>query len=478
LIPRFKSILGRIIWLQIITLSMAAIALPLAAYLLLDSTAVNFENQTLSAHARTIADYLQAQPNGSWTLDLPQDLRTFYARGFEGLRYTIFDSNGRVLFSSTATKPPLPELSALTNSPVYFQRSNAGSAYFAGNFPFQRDERTIWVQVTQNLEHPDVIIDDIVGDFLRRVGWFTIPIVVVLLIVDIFVVRRALRPVITASEMARALHPTRLDVRLPEENVPSEVLPLIEAINHALTGLEHAFRVQRNFTADAAHELRTPLSVLRIRLESLGDQTGAAALRNDVDAMTHTVNQLLEIAELESTVIGQDERADLRQVSAEVVELLAPIALAQSREIALTGTEHSVWIRGNAPMLFLAIRNLVENAVRYTNAGSTVEVEVDPQGIVRVIDEGPGVPDEDRELIFHRFWRRDRTRSGGAGLGLSIVSSVASAHSGSVSVADRPGGGAVFCLDLSRSLKSPDAIDSRETGGVAPPTVVKADDCL
>jgi signal transduction histidine kinase len=109
-----------------------------------------------------------------------------------------------------------------------------------------------------------------------------------------------------------------------------------------------------------------------------------------------------------------------------------------------------VWINGNAEMLSRAIRNLVENAINYSPPGKTVEIVVEDSGTVRVLDEGPGIKEDERELIFRRFWRRDRRRTEGAGLGLSIVQRIANAHAATISVENRPTGGAKFSLSFAR----------------------------
>lgn len=457
MIPRFKSILGRIIWLHLIVLGIAAIAVPAATYLLLESTAVGLENRTLHLHARTIAHYLKTRTDGSLTLDLPSDLRAYYAHSFDGFAYAILDTDGGVLFSSLSKVPSWLTSERRADAPVYFQFSNDQTSYLGASVLERYGSRLVWVQVIQNLEHPDVIFDDVVADFLRRVAWFTMPIILLVLVADFFVVRRVLRPVISASERARAIDPRRLELRLPTQNIPREILPLIETINQALTRLERGFRVQRDFTADAAHELRTPLSVLRMRIDRLADQDVAGPLRANVDTMTHVVNQLLDIAELEGMIVAPDDKADLHLICSEVADLMAPVILSQGKDVAITGCEKSVWVKGSSPMLFQAIRNLAENAAKYAPKGTAVELRIEQQGIVRVIDEGPGVPEDEQELIFQRFWRRDRTRTGGAGLGLAIVARVAEMHSGSIKIERRNGGGAVFSLDLTNCCIQPDS---------------------
>jgi signal transduction histidine kinase len=219
-------------------------------------------------------------------------------------------------------------------------------------------------------------------------------------------------------------------------------------VNQALDRLEAGFRIQREFTADAAHELRTPLTILRSRIDTLADRGISRALHKDIEGMARIVSQLLDIAELDTFSIDPQEKADLRTVCAEVAEFAAPLALAQGKNIALSGTEASVRVYGNPEMLSRAIRNLVENAINYSPPGTTVEIVVADDGVVRVLDEGPGIKTDERELIFQRFWRRDRRRTGSAGLGLSIVQRIADAHGATVSVENRPTGGASFSLSF------------------------------
>ena len=222
--------------------------------------------------------------------------------------------------------------------------------------------------------------------------------------------------------------------------------PLVSAVNKALDRLDQGFRLLREFTADAAHELRTPLSILRTRVETLDDPHVAKALHSDIEAMSRIVGQLLDIAELEAFTIDQTEVADLQAACAEVAEFIAPLALEQGREIALLGATAPVWIKGNAEMIKRAIRNLAENAIRHAPKHTVVEFVVEENGTVTVQDRGPGISDEERELIFQRFWRRDRNQHGSTGLGLSIVQRIAELHGATIDVQNRPRGGAKFSL--------------------------------
>jgi signal transduction histidine kinase len=459
MILRFKSILSRIVFLHILVIGFAAIVLSTAVYLLLSGTATGLQNQTLRDHEVIIAQYLTLSPEGQWDLELPSDLAALYAHSYNGFAFSVVDESGKVLFSSLADHASIFPSDSRGVVPTYFQSSYLHGAqdapvYYGGSIPERRDGHTAWIQIAQNLEHPDVIIDDIVARFFYRVGWIVIPILLLLFAVDVVIVRRAIRPILEASESARAIEPSRLGARLPTSNMPSEILPLIDAINNALDRLEKGFRIQRDFTADAAHELRTPLTLLRTRIDTLPDRKIAGELRSDIEGMSRLVNQLLEIAELEGFAVGPNERIDLQDIASGVVAFMAPLALAQNKNIALTGEEVPVWIRGNSDAVFQAIRNVVENAIRHTALETTVEVEIGKRGSVRILDRGSGIPEKDRELIFRRFWRRDRRRSGSTGLGLAIVSRIIEAHTGKIIVENRADGGAAVALNFILARKA------------------------
>nr|WP_167533181.1 ATP-binding protein [Bradyrhizobium cajani] len=417
---------------------MVAIFLPLVLFWLLNSEIDQLHRDAMRAQAEVLAERIVVQPDGSLTFNLPDSLKGLYSEAYGRYQYEIRDAEGHLLFTSRrkpgAAPPAPPRLSDTI--------SGAGVTRII-------DGRTMRIQVAEDLAHRDVIIDDIVSNFFRRVGWITIPTLLILLATDIIIFRRAIAPLWKASEEASNIGPARTDIRLPTEQIPREIMPLVTAVNQALDRLEDGFRVQRQFTADAAHQLRTPLTILRARIETLGDGAARQALHADIEAMSRIVAQLLEIAELDTLVLDPGETADLRAVCAEVVGSIAPFAIAQHKDIALKGADAPVLIHGNSEMLQRAIFNLAENAIKFTARDTSVEVEVGEVGSVRVRDRGPGIADAERELIFQRFWRRDRQRSDGAGLGLSIVRAVADDHAATVAVENLPGGGAEFTLRFS-----------------------------
>jgi signal transduction histidine kinase len=447
----FKSIFSRIIFLHVIAMVITAIFMPLVLYWFLKSAANDLQQQAMRDQADLLARHLVAGKEDQLRLDLPPALQDLYSQAYGRYAYAVLDASGHVLFSSLKDQAPVFPHDPRSSEVAFLQTRQGKAAISGASIATQVADRTVWVEVGEDLAHRDVIIDDIVAEFFKRVGWITLPILLLLLATDIAIFRRALRPLLKASEKAKEITPKRTDVRLSPQDIPSEILPLVQAVNQALDRLEAGFRVQREFTADAAHELRTPLTVLRSRIDAMLDRGTAKVLHKDIEGMARIVSQLLDIAELETYSIDPSEKADLRAICAELAEFAAPLALAQDKSIALSGTEKPVWINGNPEMLARAIRNLVENAINYSPSGTTVEIVVEDDGMVHVLDEGPGIKDDDRELIFRRFWRRDRRRAGGAGLGLSIVQRIADAHAAVVKVENRPTGGANFSLSFGRA---------------------------
>ena len=450
---RFKSIISRIVILHVIAIAITSILMSLALSWLLNLATDNIHNKAMEEQATSLAHHLVGQADGSLSLELPPDLQGLYSQPYGRYSYAVVTEHGNTLFSSlkdqAAIFPADPRAAA-----VQFLETQKGDATISGaSIRRVVGTKTVWIQAAEDLANRDVLIDDIVADFFKNVGWITLPILLVLLATDIAIFRRALLPLRQASEIAQHIGPARTDVRLPVDDIPSEVRPLVSAVNQALDRLDQGFRVQREFTADAAHELRTPLTILRTRVDTLEDQRIAIALHQDIEAMSRIVGQLLDIAELDAFMIDPLETADLRGVCAEVAEFIAPLALEQGREIALLGADTPMWVKGNAEMMKRAIRNLAENAIKHAPPDTVVEFVVEENGTVRVRDRGPGISDEERELIFRRFWRRDRSQQGSTGLGLSIVQRIVELHGATIAVENRASGGARFSIHFLAAVK-------------------------
>ncbi|HVX79671.1 MAG TPA: ATP-binding protein [Bradyrhizobium sp.] len=453
--PKLRSTASRIVVLHIIAVALTAVFMPLVLFWLLNRETDSLHQRAMEEQVQTIARVLSVSSDGQIVLAPTPALKAQFSEAYGRYFYTVLDPAGKVLFSSEQNGTPIFPLDGSVLPSEIHEVARGDRIILGVSVPENVSGHPVIIQVGEDLSHRDVLTDDIVANFFKRVGWITLPILLLLLTADIIIFRRAVRPLIRASQDAQNIGPMRTDIRIATENIPMEIRPLVEAVNQALDRLERGFRVQREFTADAAHELRTPLAILRARLETISDARLKHELHDDIDSMSRIINQLLEVAELEAVVIPQSEQTDLTAVGSEVVQAMAPLALRQNRSVALMAAPEPVWVRGNAEMIRRAIRNLVENALRHTPPSTTVEVNVGRDGSVLVSDEGLGVPVEERELIFQRFWRKDRRRSGGAGLGLAIVRRIVEAHSGSIAVADGAAGGAVFSIRLNLAQNHP-----------------------
>jgi signal transduction histidine kinase len=456
--PVFRSILSRIVSMHVIAIAITSAFMPLALYLLLRSEATELQRQAMNNNANIIAQYLEPRPDGGFGLNLPSSLQKVFSDAYGRYGYAILDNAGNLLYSSHHDPKIALVPNVLRDQPEFFKFRRGKAVIFGANIPKTIRGRTVWIHITQDLAHRDVLVDDIVSGFFRRVGWITVPILLFLLAIDLAIFKRALRPLVQASEMAKAIGPARTDVRLPVKRMPSEIVPLVRTVNEALDRLERGFQLQRAFTADAAHELRTPLAILRVRIATLADKNAATALDGDIAAMTRIVGQMLDSAELEHFALAPGDIADLKGVGLKVAAFMAPLALAEGKQVALNAPSEGVLINGNEEAMFRAVRNLTENALRYTPRDTTVEITVTQDGTLSVLDLGPGIDESDRELIFQRFWRKDRRQSGNAGLGLSIVKRIVEAHHGSITVGNRATGGAIFSLQFATLTRSTDEV--------------------
>jgi len=443
---RFKSIISRIVFLHVVAVAITSVLMSLALSWLLSYATDTIHDRAMKEQAVTVGSHLNLTSDGRLELDLPLDLLGLYSQAYGRYSYAVTDEKGAALFSSLPDKSALFPADTREASVEFLHHRRGNATVFGASVQKTIGDKTVWIQTGEDLANRDVLTDDIVADFYKNVGWITLPILLVLLLADIAIFRRALRPLREASETAESIAPERPGVRLPTKELPQEVRPLVHAVNQGLDRLEEGFRIQRDFTADAAHELRTPLAVLRSRIDLLENEKTREALRHDVDGMAHIISQLLDIAELDTLAVQPDEKADLQSVAAGIAEFVAPLALAQGKDIALSGATEPVWVRGNPEMLGRAIRNLAENAINHTASGTTVEFVVEDDGTINVLDRGPGIGEDERKLIFRRFWRRDRRKQGSTGLGLSIVQRIAELHSASITVENRKPNGACFSL--------------------------------
>jgi two-component system OmpR family sensor kinase len=278
-------------------------------------------------------------------------------------------------------------------------------------------------------------------------------------------VGRGLRPLEAVAAEVEERTPSALSP-LADGNLPSEVRPLVGALNDLLRRLGSALESQRRFVADAAHELRTPLTALSLQVQlveraAAGEERAAAlaTVRDGLTRATRVVEQLLTLARQEPEAAARPAAdTDLLELAREVIAELAP--LAESRAIDLgAGRAEPTRVVGDREGLRVLLANLVDNAVRYTQERGRVDVSTYRDGgevVIEVTDNGPGIPAGERERVFDRFYRRPGSGAAGSGLGLAIVKAIVGRHGGSIALAGAPGGrGLAARVTLPRGAVAP-----------------------
>lgn len=296
--------------------------------------------------------------------------------------------------------------------------------------------------------------------FLSIAPWLGLPVVILVVLLGLLIraaVSRALAPLQHVRDEisqrgVQSLH------ALDKQDLPDEVAPLVETLNDLLVRLDQALAAQRRFIADAAHEMRTPLTAVKLqaqiaeRAETADDRKAALLnLASGVDRAAHLVEQLLGMARLEPAV-RQAVFAPLA-LDALVKQVVADFtSLADARNIDLgVGACHPVTLNAQKDSLRMLLGNLIDNALRYTPKGGRVDVELREHGneaVLTFADSGPGIPTAERERVFERFQRLAGAEVPGSGLGLAIVREVVTLHGGSVRLADAKTGGLLVEVQL------------------------------
>ena len=417
----------------------------LSAYWSARQAADTAYDRTLLASARAIADGLYTTAE-RLNANVPYvALDTFAYDSAGRIYYQVLDVQGALVSGYEDLPPPPPGTKRTEDYPAL-------ARFYDGEF---RNQGVRVVSLLQPVSEPGVngvaeirvaetqgarerMARELLLGTLLRMGLLSLS---ALLLVWL-AVTVALRPLETLRRTVAAR--TSDDLRpLPDTQMPRELRPLIDALNQFNDRLRGLFERQSQFIADASHELRTPLAALKARVE-LGLRAREAQVwrstleeaAQNTDKLTHLANQLLSLARIESgaraIAEGGAQRLDLSQLARELGMALAPLAHARGIALALEA-EQPVWVSGEPTLLNELLCNLLDNALAHTPAGGNVILRVLPAGVLEVEDDGPGIPPEEHERVFARFYRRSNKGSG-AGLGLAIVGEICRAHQAEISL--------------------------------------------
>jgi two-component system OmpR family sensor kinase len=418
------SLRQRLLWLVLAAIALVSVLQASTAYQAALKQADALFDDHLQQIARSIGD----------GVPLPQSARGAEA-AFDFL-VQIWGPDGAQIFRSA--RAPLPQMAVLG-----FSDGVAGGVRYRV-FSLQTPLQT--VQIAQDLDARDARARTLAA---RAV----LPILLLaplLMLAVWWLIDRSLAPVERTRRQVAARADDDLSP-LPDAGLPQEVLPLVQELNLLFGRARVAFEAQRNFVADAAHELRSPLTALKLQAQALrrpqdepGREAAVARLNEGIDRAIDLVGQLLALAreEGEPAAAAALQRVDLADVVRQVVSEVRPQAQARRIDLGLTpSVTDAVALQGRTAALQTLLRNLLDNAIKYTPEGGQVDISLLLQGgspRLVVEDSGIGLPEAERERVFDRFYRVSGAGAPGSGLGLAIVQAIAASHGAAVSLDRSP----------------------------------------
>lgn len=416
-------------------------------------------DRTLLASARAISAGMY-EDDGSLRADVPWvALDTFAYDSAGRIFYQVTDVQGKLISGFEDLPDPPPNTPRTDDYPAlarFYDGTFKGVDVRVVSLLRPVSEPTISgtaeIRVAETEEARERLARGLLVDSLWRLAVLSLAALVLVWLT----ISAALRPL---SQLRNAVAERQLDdLRpLPVVATARELMPLVEALNQFTERLRGLFQRQADFIAEASHELRTPLAALKARVE-LGlreqdperwQQTLRETAQN-TDSLTHLANQLLSLARIESgaraIAEGGAEQIDLSQLCRELGMALAPLAHSKGIALALEA-EQPVWLQGEPTLLNELLSNLVDNALAHTPNGGNVILRVLAPGVLEVEDDGPGIPADQRDKVFERFYRHN-SQAGGAGLGLAIVGEICRAHQATISLHDGPSGGLLVRVEF------------------------------
>ncbi len=425
---------GTVFWRLVVGLAavsvLAMVATAAFLYVRFESIDTRFRDDTLRSFAEILERDIQSSDE-----PIPVAVQSTAARIAEaGGTFAVVSPTKGVVASSSGIVAALFPLEQVEERLFVLPRTLRNKRPVYGlSLRISDQSQPLFVQVA--FPSNPVLYNSVLEEFIQDVAWIWFVFLLGILATNLAVARIALKPLGEAVEQVERIGPGSVTIRLAEGKLPGDVLVLVKAVNHALDRLQSGFRSLEEFVADVAHELRTPLAVIKAQL-AVSDTPLARVLEQDFSGMERLVQQLLDRMRLNGIRFEADDLLDLGEVAREVVGFLAPLAIARGRSIEVLGGERPVQIVGARDYIFRALRNLIENGIEHTPPGSVVSVIVSDAPSIAVRDRGPGFP---AAMLATQGLPQEQFRSGrqgGVGLGLSIVQRTMIAHKGKLEIAN------------------------------------------
>ncbi|MGJ0622626.1 MAG: sensor histidine kinase [Methylocystis sp.] len=406
----------------------------------------SFEELAATRSSKLVVDSVERNRRGTLSIVPDADLRAEIIR-VPGLKYAVFDSASSEPLDGSDPElvSNLANLVEITPQHTHFSIRGAPRSAPLGymqrvSTPFGKLNVAVYGQKFSRADLVYSFVED-----LRWLGNYLAIMILVSALAARFAVRQGLAPLHAVARDAARIDMDSVDQRLDSHDVPGELNPLVDAVNTALNRLDAGIAIQRRFTANAAHELRTPIAILSARLDAPEKPSFKDELKRDVRRIRNIVEQLLAFAKLETRPTHAGAAVDLVLIAKTVVSDAVLLGIRNGRSIELEAPSSPMFVKGDRGALESVIANLVDNALRAEPRDGVVRVRVQDDATIEVIDHGEGIAESDRGMIFEPFWRKSEA-SPGTGLGLAIAKEIVDAHGGRIWVEDTPGGGATFKL--------------------------------
>jgi two-component system sensor histidine kinase QseC len=415
----YKSLKAKLLRSSLLLLSLAWVVTLIAGYILTEKTL----NQQLDTQLKEVAESLSDQIETSET--------TIEITGHEGptlregktIEFQIFRNDKMTSYSGHAPKEVLSNLEGFSQNEIEQKMWRV----FSGQFHNSR------ILVGQDMGIRRSLIQGMILSSLWPMA-VALPLIALILWLTVTV---SLKPLSVLALAIKERSPKQLS-KIDLGEVPSEVVPVVQSLNDLLDVVEKAFEREKQFTDNAAHELRTPLAGIKAQVEAaLRTQNehekseGLVLINHGIDRASRMVNQLLTLARLEPKELQiLFSQVNLQSLATQVIARLTPQALTKKIDLGLITNTEATAI-GNPQFLDVLITNLVDNAIRYSPQSSKIDLSLqnnNSNSILTIVDQGPGIPTKDRERVFERFVRLGGTQTEGIGVGLAIVKRIADLH--------------------------------------------------
>ena len=407
-----------------------------------------FTKHYIDIEASRVARAAQFE-NENLVLDLADRLPHYVNHHASDYALRILDMNGEALLTINQglMERVSPSQAGRPSLRFWLRQLDQGKWFHvAGGAQETIGNRNVLVEMATLGDPALVRLHVLVYEMLKDVWLPMGPLILLTIFIAPYSVHRTLRPLARAAQQADMLKATDLEARFALTDLPREAASFAAAINRLMDRVGELVQCQKSFISRAAHELRTPLSIILLELGKISD-TRARRVAADVVDMSSTVNRLLALARIDAMTELEATDIELAAITQQALDRLEPLAEARSITINLKVVSPQIF-KGDPSSIYEALRNLLENAIKHTPTGTTINVTCGPGLSWTVEDDGAGLPEDNVQALFEPF-HRGCTNGDGAGLGLAIVKQTMDLHDGAIKVGRSSMGGAQFGLRFS-----------------------------